>query len=409
MEQKITSFPKLLDATRKNLQEYNYCKGTISGFDSVWRELTAFVEQNGSPPYTPAFGLNFLHQSIGYPFAPSKKLSRREKFTIRGVRLLNDFQEHQTISARILPDRVVWCDELDLLRSEFKEYSLEKAHSVGTIRTQMQAVDRFLKIIVVAGGVQLNEVTPQAISKFVASLTEYSQATVRAKLVALRFFFKFLYEKEHIAEDLSNYVPYVQGAKAERVPSTLGEEDLRKLLSVIDRGSPIGKRNYAILVIAAMLGIRDSDITNLTFDNLDWENSRIEFVQCKTGEPLSLPLLPAVGEAVIDYMKHGRPITKCNHVFVKHKAPFDKAVTFYDVMARNMSAAGIKTHVNALRGLHVLRHTLASGLIKQGAAYTTVSAILGHVNSSSTDAYIHIDIDGLLKCALGLNEAMTNE
>ena len=77
----------------------------------------------------------------------------------------------------------------------------------------------------------------------------------------------------------------------------------------MDRGSPIGKRNYAILVIAAMLGIRDSDIAALTFDNLDWENSRIELVQKKTYEPLSLPLLPAVGEAIIDYLKNGRRAT----------------------------------------------------------------------------------------------------
>lgn len=404
MDQKTTSLSELVMATQNNLMEFNYSKSTLAQFNTVWKRLAEFTNQKGYSSYTPVVGLDFLHQYIGYPFIPNKKLCAREKWHIRGIRLLNDYQEHKTISAKLLPNKISWENKWLSLRKDFEDYSYDNNHSRGTVCAQLQAVDRFLKLSVINKGIQLNELTPRIISEFIAGLTEYSKSAVKIKLVALRFFFKFLYEKEYIPNNLSGCIPYVQGAKSERVPSTLGDGEIQKLLGVVDRGSPIGKRNYAILVIAALLGIRDSDIANLTFENLDWGKNRIEFVQSKTGEPLCLPLLPAVGEAIIDYLKHGRPITKCNHIFVKHKAPFGRVTTFYEVMAKSMNDAGIKTHVNALRGLHVLRHTLASGLIKQGEAYNTVSAVLGHVHSGSADVYTHIDINGLLRCALEKSE-----
>lgn len=161
--------------------------------------------------------------------------------------------------------------------------------------------------------------------------------------------------------------------------------------------------------MAALLGMRDSDITNLTFSNLDWEKNCITFFQKKTSRMVKLPLLPAVGDALVDYLKYGRPQTDSSYVFVKHKAPFEKAVSFYCVMSVCISNAGISVGKNVSHGLHILRHTLASELVRQGEAYSTVSAILGHSGIGSTDAYTHIDLDGLLKCALELQEVTAHE
>jgi integrase len=153
-----------------------------------------------------------------------------------------------------------------------------------------------------------------------------------------------------------------------------------------------------------LLGLRDSDIVSLRFDNFDWENCRISIIQRKTGEPLLLPLLPAIGEAIIDYLRYGRPVSNSNFVFVKHVPPFNELVTFYHVADKNMEAAGIEGGLSTKRGMHTFRHTLASRLIQQGESYETASAVLGHIDSSSIDVYTHVDADGLLMCALERSE-----
>ena len=273
----------------------------------------------------------------------------------------------------------------------------------------MYAASRFMQVVLIDKQVKVEKIDAKTISEYAAGLSGYSKATATVHLAGLRFFFRFLYEKGYVKADVSPFVPRLHGATGEKIPHILSEDDVRKLLASIDRGNPIGKRNYAILLMAALLGMRDSDITNLTFSNLDWEKNCITFFQKKTSRMVKLPLLPAVGDALVDYLKYGRPQTDSSYVFVKHKAPFEKAVSFYCVMSVCISNAGISVGKNVSHGLHILRHTLASELVRQGEAYSTVSAILGHSGIGSTDAYTHIDLDGLLKCALELQEVTAHE
>ncbi len=114
--------------------------------------------------------------------------------------------------------------------------------------------------------------------------------------------------------------------------------------------------------------------------------------------------MPVVGEAIIDYLKNGRPQTDSRYIFVKHRPPFRQAVSFYSIMKIGLEDAGIKLDANVSRGLHILRHSLASELVRQGKSYHTISTILGHASIGSTKAYTHIDVDGLFKCALELTE-----
>lgn len=409
METQITGLSELIETTHNNLVKHQYDKDGIHKFELVWETLMKFLEEKGISSYEPKYGLDFLHCTINYPEIMKQPLTTWQKYNIRAIRLLNDFQLNNTISKKLMHNQKVWDNELQDLREELIKYSHEKNHSKSTTKSRMYAADRFLEKMIVERKLKIAELTSEDISKYIAGLTEYSKSTVAVMLTGLRFFFEFSYKKGYIDVDLSGSVPHLYGAQAERVPHVLSADDVRKILSSIDRGSPIGKRNYAILVMAAMLGMRDSDITNLTFENLDWEKSRINFYQKKTGKPVNLPLIPTVGEAIIDYLKYGRPDVKNQYVFLKHKAPFNQAVSFYSVMTVCLNAAGIKVDGAYSRGLHILRHTLASELIHQGEAYSAISAILGHTSSSSTDTYSHVDIDGLLKCALDLKEIAAYE
>ena len=406
---KITNLEELINQTKQNLKDTGYSSTSLCVHGKIWRELSEYLSSKGIASYAPVNGLDYLHYKINYPEILERTLTHDERDFIRAIRFLNEYQENGAIPSALPRRRIIWDSETESLREEFEVFCQKNLNSRSTVKSRMYAASRFMQVVLIDKQVKVEKINAKTISEYAAGLSGYSKATATVHLAGLRFFFRFLYEKGYVKADVSPFVPRLHGATGEKIPHILSEDDVRKLLASIDRGNPIGKRNYAILLMAALLGMRDSDITNLTFSNLDWEKNSITFFQKKTSRMVKLPLLPAVGDALIDYLKYGRPQTDSNYVFVKHKAPFEKAVSFYCVMSVCISNAGISVGKNVSHGLHILRHTLASELVRQGEAYSTVSAILGHSGIGSTDAYTHIDLDGLLKCALELQEVTSHE
>lgn len=302
-------------------------------------------------------------------------------------------------------DKHEYDEDFKKLLADFKEYSKSRQHTDGTIGTQMVAVNHFASLFLI-DKIKVSDITAHEISEYVAGLSDFAKFTVRARLCSLRFFFKFLYERGYHTVDLSKAVPKARGARPTRVPDILTDEQLTRMLEAIDRGSPIGKRDYAVLLIAAQLGLRGSDVANLCFDNIDWDKRRIRLVQIKTQESLELPLLDDVAEAIIDYLKNGRPKTDSPHIFIIHRAPYNKMTSFYSVADKYIRIAKIALPNNAPRGLHVLRHTLVNRLIRNGASLSDIADITGHKNKLSVKNYSHIDFEGLEKCALELNEVL---
>lgn len=166
------------------------------------------------------------------------------------------------------------------------------------------------------------EITLTLINNYIKTLAGYTYKTVEQNLCSLRALFRFIHLNGEVNMDFALKIPMVQARKQTRIPSVWSAEDLKKLIGSIDRGSPIGKRDYAIILLACRLGLRCTDIKNLTVDNFHWEDKKLVFVQSKTRTALSLPLTPEVGWAVIDYLKYGCPNVKSRCVFVRHMAPF---------------------------------------------------------------------------------------
>jgi len=170
----------------------------------------------------------------------------------------------------------------------------------------------------------------------------------------------------------------------------------------VDRSSPKGKRDYAILLLAARLGLRTSDVCGLKFREIDWEHNRISIIQEKTGEPLDLPLLPEVGEAVIDYIKYGRPVSVLPYIFLNVNSPYDRLnrSTLHSIVCQYMRRAGITFEKERHHGPHALRHSLAALLLEKKTPLPVISEVLGHRNTESTRYYLRIDINSMKQCML---------
>ena len=247
----------------------------------------------------------------------------------------------------------------------------------------------------------IEDVDLPLILKFLQNV-KLEKTVVVLMISTLRSFIKYLYDKNHIDFDFSKKIPRHKLINQPKLPSNYSVQEIEKLICSIDRTSSMGKRNYVIVLLASRLGLRASDICRLKFKHLHWETNRIIFQQYKTGKELILPLLPDIGNAIIDYLKHGRPISEKPYLLLTGRPPYGPFTTsnvVTHVVQRAMRKAGINTKGKRF-GPHSLRHSLGLRLLEKNTILPVISEILGHTNSKSTMFYLRIDLKSLQQCML---------
>jgi integrase len=173
------------------------------------------------------------------------------------------------------------------------------------------------------------------------------------------------------------------------------------VLKSINRGTSIGKRDYSIMILATYLGLRASDIALLKFENLNWECSKISIKQYKTGVDILLPLLPIVGNALLDYIQYGRPKSDERCVFLTAVSPYlpIKPNGISVLASRKFRSSNVILQ-NRKHGSHALRHSLVNEMLKNRETLPVITEVLGHNSMQSTRHYIRIDLTSLRQCAL---------
>jgi site-specific recombinase XerD len=253
----------------------------------------------------------------------------------------------------------------------------------------------------------VSKITQAEILQFIGQLNPSKPAARHVALYILRNYAQYLYEKGLVKIDYSKKIPSDNYRQQPRLPSTFSKEEIDLYIKAIDRGGPKGKRDYAIFLLALKLGFRSSDIANLKFENISWSTNEFTFEQQKTGKSLTLPILPEVGNAIIDYLKYGRPVSNESHCFLQVVPPYNK-IAPHDVcncVCFYLKRAGIDLR-NRKHGPHALRHSFASGLLNEGTPLPVISEALGHTTSMSTMFYLRIDASSLKQCALEVPQVL---
>ena len=249
---------------------------------------------------------------------------------------------------------------------------------------------------------QCTEIQPKHISGYIKTLMGYSYKTVELQLCGLRSFLRYIH-----LDKLVQAIPPIKSRKQQRIPSVWSKENVMKLINAIDRGNPAGKRDYAMILLVTRLGLRTIDLKHLKFEHLKWREKRIELRQSKTSAVLELPLLPDIGWAIIDYLKNGRPKVDSTYIFLRHLAPlepFSDENHLHRIIVKYMKRAHIPLAPHKKKGMHSLRHTLASRLLEEQTPLPVISDILGHISTDSTAVYLKVDIKRLRECALNPDE-----
>lgn len=220
--------------------------------------------------------------------------------------------------------------------------------------------------------------------------------------VHLRLFFDYLYKKQITSNNLSEVIPDIKYIRNKHLPSVFTSQEVKKIIECVDRNSAYGKRAYAMILLATRYGLRSGDIVGLKFENIDWENNKISLYQEKTKRMIELPLLPEVGNAILDYLKNTRRESSLPFVFLNIKGPVTPITksAFYNILNKYCKLANLDNMEKRHHGPHSLRHSLANKMLENGEALTTISAVLGHSTTQVTTVYLSINQENLKKCSL---------
>jgi integrase len=296
------------------------------------------------------------------------------------------------------------------LRDDYVASCRARGNAEATLVAKDKAASRFLGYLDETGA-GLAALCVRDVSGFLLRQGRLRRKTIASLRSALADFLAFLAAAGRVPQGLAGRLPPHRHLRHESEPHLWTAGEIRRLLAVIDRQSATGKRDYAMILMTARLGLRISDLRSLELGDLDWRAKTLTIVQRKTGRPLSLPLLDDVGWAVIDYVAHGRPETACTRVFVRHRYPFDafgSASSLASRLSRHAARAGIEFPPGKVCGMHSLRGALAVAMIGSGTPVPVVSAVLGHASSNTTQAYyLRFDTERLRCCALDVEDVLS--
>jgi len=410
---------ELSAAVLAELQRLRYAPATIEIYDRAYRRLIRYAEENHIYHYSIDVGERWLKESLGIESGlvvrkEDGSYGRKSYYPIRACQCLTEWQLHGSLALK-KQGKLASREVPDQFKKGYESYAAlcrDAEYSERGTYTRLNRIKRMLLFLDQHGVSSFHDITGKSISAFFGTQIELESRTVATMLTSCRVFLRHLYRTGFTQNDLTEKLPVVRANRQFKLPQVWRREDILTVLNSIDRGSPVGKRDYAILMLITRYGLRSADVKTMKLSNLRWKENAIEIVQSKTDNSLRLPLLHDVGWAIIDYLRHGRPPSEHSEVFLTCTVPIRPfglhSAALNAILAKRIRHAGVRIPADVPKGMHSLRHTLASVMLANDIELPVISSVLGHVTSEATGMYLHIDIPQLRKCVLDPEEVLSN-
>lgn len=377
-----------VDAFAAWLQEQGYAPFTVHYFVRLVADLSRWLARHG-------YGLNELRLESVDAFVRIREQNGflRPGDAVMLQRLLDFLHESGVIQ---LPLAVVEETPVDRLCADFAAYLREeRGLAAATLKHYLHPVRQLLSQHFSVGPLCLEALDAGTINRFILEQTRrVTPAQAKLVVTALRHFLRFLFVDGAIATDLSHGVPTVPLWRMQALPRALTAEQTERVLTQCDRTTAVGRRDYAILVLLARLGLRAGEVVALHLEDLHWAIGEI-VVHGKGASCDTLPLPHEVGEAIVDYLEHGRPRCRSRVLFLRSKAPlsgFAGPGAISTLVRRALERAGVDA---PSQGAHLFRHGLACSMLNQGATLEQIGAILRHRHPDTTRIYAKVDLPRL--------------
>ncbi|MFY9327776.1 MAG: tyrosine-type recombinase/integrase [Georgfuchsia sp.] len=377
---------RLVACAMVELKKLCYSRRTVRRYRMVWQQLSAFSQRsNLEDKYSRDLALRFEDAYRLRDGESIKSTDGWRRHLVFSIKVLDDFARTGRIERlRTEMQSLQVPAAMQKPLRDYEEYGRKRRHlRPPTLQDRIRLITAFLDFLGSRSVTTLEQMQPGDISAFITSRQRMRSKSMSRIVSDLRAFLQFLFLQDILPRDFSSVLPTIRVTRDATIPSVWDTELVVRLLKVVDRGSPRGKRDYAILLLACRLGMRLGDIRALTLDNLNWAAATIEITQSKTLAPLCLPLTEEVGEALIDYLKSGRPQTEHRQVFLRLKPPFTPFTLhnhLYNIVAHWRELAKIQFHTKQHQGLHSLRHYLPSLTMSCNLAGSAeMTGITGHI------------------------------
>lgn len=386
-------FKPRIDARATDLIDRGYAKSAMAERVCEWIDFARWYEGGTLP--------SSVRSAEVTAYLDQRCVGRREGLVhIRAA--LRHFLHEDTHDVRRLPPVRMPCAAL-FNESVPAYFDFLHRHRGRRVTSVMRSVlSQFFDCLEQRKITSLDAITATDVRSFLADLRHLKRSSVSHYASILRCFLRYLHMLGKVDADLPRCIDSPTIYRMSHPPAVLSEETVEKLLMGVDRSRPVGKRDYAILLLATRYGLRPSDIKALRLDQVHWRERAVVVVQSKTQRPLELPLLADVEEAIVDYLRSGRPSCNVREVFVRHRPPVVRLITLNDVLDRAFHAARIVPPARS--GFGLLRHSAATRMLSHGARIDVISDVLGHASVETTRIYTQVDLVGLRSVAMSVTE-----
>jgi site-specific recombinase XerD len=328
----------------------------------------------------------------------SRQVSRKDGDKAALALLLRHLRQHAVIPARaanILPT------PMDAIEQRYQRFLLdERGLGQDTVKGYLAVVRRFLSHRFPDGKVEMDKLCAKDIAAFVLhDSRNRGRRACQSATSTLRGLLRFLFHTGQIATNLAPSVPAVAGWRLSELPRYLESAEVERVLKTCDRRRKTGKRDYAMLLLLARLGLRAGEVARLALGDIDWDTGELR-IHGKGNRIDRLPLLQPVGEAIADYLRKARPRCLSRHLFVHAQAPYEGFARppngICSLVRRTLKRAGLNP---PHKGAHILRHSLATTMLGEGASLQEIGRVLRHKGIQTTEIYAKVNLDALRKLA----------
>lgn len=376
------------------LKEKGYKESTLSSYSNIFSHLNLFLNKKNLD-----LSCDSINSFIEDVLADRSISSHTKELRISAVKRLADYiDKSKYVPAHFPSFPLTINDSNKKVLDEYLTFCRRSGNKEKTISQKRSAITKFIVGCEKQSMKSVTDISPSIIQKALLEM----EAGKRESWPKVALFLRHLATANVIPFDYSAFVPKFNKAKI--IPTVYSTEEIKAVEDTIDLNTDLGIRDKAIFLLASRLGIRASDIVRIKMEDLDFKDKKINFVQTKTGVPISLPMIEEIETAIRKYLGV-RPESKCTCLFLKARPPYDQvsyaAVT--SVVAKYFMASGVDCS-HKKHGPRSLRSSLASSMVNDQIPYEVVSRVLGHSGKETVKHYAKLDVEELRVCALAVPE-----